>query len=92
MVAIFSVLKSYYSPEEDDEESEDNDVLRVPIAVAIVKLLSLLPSKTFLRKNLPSVLLKVIVFLKSRLLPVRETARSALMKIITILGPWLVLL
>ena len=63
-------------------------MLRVPIAVAIVKLLSLLPSKVFLRKNLPSVLLKVIVFLKSRLLPVRDTARAALIKIIQILGPW----
>ncbi|OQR74782.1 small subunit processome component 20-like [Tropilaelaps mercedesae] len=82
------VRKSYYSPEDEDNETgENNDVLRVPIAVAIVKLLSLLPSKTFLERNLPSVLLRVIVFLKSRLLPVREAARSALVKIIAILGP-----
>lgn len=82
--------QSFYAPDGDEDDNEENDVLRVPIAVAIVKLLSILPSKTFLRRNLPSVLLRVIVFLKSRFLTVRETARSALVKIITILGPWYV--
>lgn len=79
--------KGYYSTDGADDDNEENDVLRVSIAVGVVKLLSILPSKTFLRTNLSSVLLKVIVFLKSRLLPVRETARSALVKIINILGP-----
>ncbi|XP_074650347.1 small subunit processome component 20 homolog [Tubulanus polymorphus] len=66
--------------------AEDAEILRVPIAIAMVKLLQQLPKSTF-RTYLPSVLLKVCEFLRSRTIEIRDTARDTLMKILKSLGP-----
>jgi U3 small nucleolar RNA-associated protein 20 len=66
--------------------AEDDEILRVPIALAMIKLLQNLPNKT-LQRNLPSVLLKVCLFLKSRANDIRSSARETLVKILQSLGP-----
>ncbi|XP_066264950.1 small subunit processome component 20 homolog [Branchiostoma lanceolatum] len=64
----------------------EEELLRVPIALATVKLLQKLPGKV-LRNNLQGVLLKVCSLLKSRSEDIRETSRSTLVKILESLGP-----
>ncbi|XP_078664356.1 small subunit processome component 20 homolog isoform X2 [Branchiostoma floridae x Branchiostoma belcheri] len=64
----------------------EEELLRVPVALATVKLLQKLPGKV-LRNNLQGVLLKVCSLLKSRSEDIRETSRSTLVKILTSLGP-----
>ena len=66
--------------------AEDEEVLRVPLALAMVKLLQQLPGNT-IDHNLPGILLKVCRFLASRAKDVRVTARNTLTKIIQSLGP-----
>ncbi|XP_078326712.1 small subunit processome component 20 homolog isoform X1 [Crassostrea virginica] len=66
--------------------AEDSEVLRVPIALAMIKLLQNLPHKS-LEHNLPGILLKVCNFMKSRAVEIRNTARDTLVKITTSLGP-----
>lgn len=66
--------------------AEDDEILRVPIALAMVKLLQNLP-KGALQKYLPGILLKVCNFLKSRSVDIRNTARDTLVKIQLTLGP-----
>ncbi|XP_061192168.1 small subunit processome component 20 homolog [Saccostrea echinata] len=65
--------------------AEDSEVLRVPIALAMIKLLQNLPHKS-LERNLPGILLKVCNFMKSRAVDIRNTARDTLVKITTSLG------
>ncbi|XP_063423263.1 small subunit processome component 20 homolog isoform X1 [Mytilus trossulus] len=65
---------------------EDTEILRVPLALAMVKLLQNLPQKT-LEQSLPGILLKVCNFLKSRAKDIRVTARDTLVKISLSLGP-----
>ncbi|XP_022111823.1 small subunit processome component 20 homolog [Acanthaster planci] len=65
--------------------AEDEEVLRVPIALAMVKLLQALPSQT-LHANLPGILLKVCQMLKSRAKDVRDVSRDTLVKILASLG------
>ncbi|KAH3726396.1 hypothetical protein DPMN_052258, partial [Dreissena polymorpha] len=65
---------------------EDEEILRVPIALAMVKLLQNLP-KGALERFLPGILLKVCNFLKSRSPDIRNTARETLVKIQSTLGP-----
>lgn len=62
-------------------ENEDEQILRVPMALAILKLLNNLPSKT-LQTHLPGLLYKVCEMLKSRAISVRNTTRDCLMKMI----------
>ncbi|CAG0918262.1 unnamed protein product [Notodromas monacha] len=64
---------------------EDEDVLRVPIALALVKLLMKLPDSIRVLR-LPGILLTVSTYLKSRAESVRASARSVLIKIMMILG------
>ncbi|XP_035663857.1 small subunit processome component 20 homolog, partial [Branchiostoma floridae] len=64
----------------------EEELLRVPIALATVKLLQKLPGKV-LRNNLQGVLLKVCSLLKSRSEDIRETSRNTLVKILESLGP-----
>ena len=66
--------------------AEDEEILRVPLALAMVKLLQQLPSDT-LDRNLPGILLKVCRFLASRAKDIRVSARTTLTKIIQSLGP-----
>ncbi|XP_071791922.1 small subunit processome component 20 homolog isoform X2 [Asterias amurensis] len=65
--------------------AEDDEILRVPIALAMVKLLQALPKKT-LHQNLPNVLIKVCQMLKSRAKDVRDVSRDTLVKILASLG------
>ncbi|XP_053397711.1 small subunit processome component 20 homolog [Mercenaria mercenaria] len=72
------IVKSKYA--------EDEEILRVPIALAMVKLLQNLP-RGALGRYLPGILLKVCNFLKSRSIEIRNTSRDTLVKIQTTLGP-----
>ena len=66
---------------------EDSTIaLRVPVAIALVKVLQTLPEK-FLINKLPSVLTDVCHILKSRSQEARDTCRKTLNDIIAILGP-----
>lgn len=67
------------------KEVKDDEVLRVPIAFAVVQLMKTLP-QDIMEENLPGVLLKVCVHLKSRFQEIRDIARSTLVKIIETLG------
>ena len=66
--------------------AEDEEILRVPLALAMVKLLQQLPGDT-IDHNLPGILLKVCRFLASRAKDIRVAARDTLSKIIQSLGP-----
>ncbi|XP_052022007.1 small subunit processome component 20 homolog [Apodemus sylvaticus] len=63
----------------------DEEVVRVPLAFAMVKLMRSLPQEV-MEANLPSILLKVCVLLKNRAQEIRDIARSTLSKIIEDLG------
>lgn len=63
----------------------DEEVVRVPLAFAMVKLMRSLPREV-MEANLPSILLKVCVLLKNRAQEIRDIARSTLSKIIEDLG------
>lgn len=62
-------------------EDENEQILRVPMALAILKLLINLPARTF-ETHLPGLLYKVCDMLKSRAISVRNTTRECLMKMI----------
>ncbi|XP_048356593.1 small subunit processome component 20 homolog isoform X1 [Sphaerodactylus townsendi] len=63
----------------------DEEVIRVPLAFAVVKLMQSLP-KDVMEENLPSVLLKVCSLLRNRAQEIRDIARNTLMKIMEALG------
>uniref|UniRef100_A0A8B9WA81 UTP20 small subunit processome component n=1 Tax=Bos mutus grunniens TaxID=30521 RepID=A0A8B9WA81_BOSMU len=63
----------------------DEEVVRVPLAFAMVKLMQSLPREV-METNLPSILLKVCALLKNRAQEIRDIARSTLAKIIEDLG------
>ncbi|GIY24573.1 small subunit processome component 20 homolog, partial [Caerostris extrusa] len=65
---------------------EDEDILRVPIALAVVKLLQQLPSE-ILEKNLSGLFLKMCDLLKTRTESIREITRDTLVKMMESLGP-----
>lgn len=67
------------------KEVKDEEVARVPIAFAMVRLMLSLPQEV-MEANLPGVLLKVCVHLKSRFQEIRDVARNTLIKIIQTLG------
>lgn len=77
-------LKSDDQHKINKRQDEDEQILRVPMALAILKLLNNLPSKT-LETHLPGLLLKVCEMLKSRAISVRNTTRDCLMKMIAAL-------
>ncbi|XP_049511319.1 small subunit processome component 20 homolog [Dermacentor silvarum] len=64
---------------------EEHEILRIPIAVAMVKLLQALPDG-MLQRHLPGVFLRICDFLKSRSRDVREAARGTLVKVMSSLG------
>lgn len=66
--------------------AEDFEILRVPIALTMIKLLKNLPEDS-LKSNLPSILLRVCQFLKSRSQDIRKSSRDTLVKIAQSLGP-----
>ncbi|XP_043248533.1 small subunit processome component 20 homolog [Colletes gigas] len=67
-------------------ENEEEELMRVPIALAFVKLLQKLP-QCMLGTNLPGIFMKLCAFLKSRLESVRRVTREILQKIMITLGP-----
>ncbi|XP_068133070.1 small subunit processome component 20 homolog [Hyperolius riggenbachi] len=64
----------------------EEEVVRVPIAFAVVKLMQTLPQEV-MEANLPSILLKVCVLLRNRAQEIRDIARNTLIKILETLGP-----
>ncbi|OXB75402.1 UNVERIFIED_CONTAM: hypothetical protein H355_010604 [Colinus virginianus] len=63
----------------------DDEVVRVPLAFAMVRMMQCLPQKV-MEANLPSILLKVCSFLRNRFQEVRDVARNTLTKIMEVLG------
>ncbi|KAJ1163535.1 hypothetical protein NDU88_003993 [Pleurodeles waltl] len=64
----------------------EDEIVRVPLAFALVKLMQSLPQPV-MEANLPSILLKVCMLLRSRLQEIRDIARNTLIKIMETLGP-----
>ncbi|KAM5170183.1 small subunit processome component 20 homolog [Mantella aurantiaca] len=64
----------------------EEEVVRVPIAFAMVKLMQTLPQEV-MEINLPSILLKVCVLLRNRAQEIRDISRNTLIKIMETLGP-----
>ncbi|XP_038636090.1 small subunit processome component 20 homolog [Scyliorhinus canicula] len=64
----------------------DEELVRIPIAFAMVKLMQTLP-KEIMDSNLPSILIKVCMLLRNRAQEIRDVARNTLTKIIETLGP-----
>ncbi|MBN3281355.1 UTP20 protein, partial [Polyodon spathula] len=67
------------------KEVNEEEVVRVPIAFAMVKLMQSLPQEV-MEANLPSIFLKMCVLLKNRFQEIRDVARNTLVKIIETLG------
>ncbi|XP_072529293.1 small subunit processome component 20 homolog [Salminus brasiliensis] len=67
------------------KDVKDEEVARVPIAFAMVRVMQSLPQEV-MESNLPGVLLKVCVHLRSRFQEIRDVARNTLIKIIEALG------
>ncbi|XP_075456776.1 small subunit processome component 20 homolog [Ascaphus truei] len=63
----------------------EEEVVRVPLAFALVKLMQTLPQEV-MEVNLSSILVKVCVLLRNRAQEIRDIARNTLMKIIETLG------
>ncbi|KAM3959212.1 small subunit processome component 20 homolog [Aphomia sociella] len=66
-------------------DRQEEDMLRVPIALAVVKLLQRLPGD-LLRHQLPGIIIKLCSFLKSPLKQVRIAARDIVKKIMITVG------
>ncbi|XP_030373639.1 small subunit processome component 20 homolog [Scaptodrosophila lebanonensis] len=66
-------------------EREEEEIQRVPIALAMVKLLQKLP-KELLENSLPGIFMKVCTFLRSPLKSVRMLTRDILKKMMVTLG------
>ncbi|CAH1645371.1 unnamed protein product [Spodoptera littoralis] len=66
-------------------DRQEEDMLRVPIALALVKLLQRLPGG-LLKHQLPGIIIKLCSFLKSPLKQVRITARDIVKKIMLTVG------
>ncbi|CAG8452160.1 712_t:CDS:2 [Ambispora gerdemannii] len=78
---ILPELKQYLT-----QRDRENITIRVPIALAITKLLITLPEAS-LRISLPGLLTTVCQILRSRSQDVRDTTRNTLVKISNLLGP-----
>ncbi|XP_072235229.1 small subunit processome component 20 homolog [Leuresthes tenuis] len=67
------------------KDVKDEEVARIPIAFAMVKLMQTLPPH-IMEANLPGILIKVCVVLRNRFQEVRDVARGTLVKIMEALG------
>ena len=89
--SLFRILKelsnntAHKLNKEEKRLKEKADMIRIPLALPMIKLLQKLPSK-FLEQYMSQVLLKVSSFLKSNLKQVRATARHTLKEILLVLG------
>ena len=77
-------LKNENEHKVNKREDQDEQILRVPMALAILKLLTNLPPKS-LETHLPGLLYKVCDMLKSRAISVRISTRECLVKMISAL-------
>lgn len=66
-------------------DKEEMEMLKIPVALAVVKLLKKLP-ENMLEENLQGVFMKLCTFLKSRLESVRRVTRETLQNIMVTLG------
>lgn len=66
-------------------DKEEKEMLKIPVALAVVKLLKKLP-ENMLEGNIQSVFMKICTFLKSRLESVRRVTRETLQNIMVTLG------
>ncbi|KAJ1920636.1 U3 snoRNP protein [Mycoemilia scoparia] len=78
--SLIPELKKYISV-----EVEEKLLSRIPIILACIRLLKMLPNAT-LRLQLPGLLTTLCSLLRSRMLSTREAARETLLKVITLLG------
>ncbi|XP_075867628.1 small subunit processome component 20 homolog [Nelusetta ayraudi] len=67
------------------KDAKEDEVARVPIAFAMVKLMQSLPQHV-MEAHLPGILMKVCVLLRNRFQEIRDVARGTLVKIIETLG------
>ncbi|XP_054655986.1 small subunit processome component 20 homolog [Dunckerocampus dactyliophorus] len=67
------------------KDVKDEEVVRIPIAFAMVKVMQTLPPH-IMEANLPGILIKVCVLLRNRFQEIRDAARGTLVKIIETLG------
>ncbi|XP_068162452.1 small subunit processome component 20 homolog [Antennarius striatus] len=67
------------------KDVKDEEVARIPIAFAMVKVMQTLPPD-IMEANLPGILIKVCVLLRNRFQEVRDVARGTLVKIMETLG------
>uniref|UniRef100_A0A8C9YSM5 UTP20 small subunit processome component n=1 Tax=Sander lucioperca TaxID=283035 RepID=A0A8C9YSM5_SANLU len=67
------------------KDVKDEEVARIPIAFAMIKLMQSLPIH-IMEANLPGILIKVCVVLRNRFQEIRDVARGTLVKIIETLG------
>ncbi|XP_043964664.1 small subunit processome component 20 homolog [Gambusia affinis] len=67
------------------KDVKDEEVVRIPIAFAMVKLMQTLPPH-IMEANLPGILIKVCVLLRNRFQEIRDVARGTLVKILQTLG------
>lgn len=66
-------------------DKEEMEMLKIPVALAVVKLLKKLP-ENMLKENVQGVFMKLCTFLKSRLESVRRVTRETLQNIMVTLG------
>lgn len=66
-------------------DKEEMEMLKIPVALAVVKLLKKLP-ENMLEENIQGVFMKLCTFLKSRLESVRRVTRETLQNIMVTLG------
>ncbi|KAM6895649.1 small subunit processome component 20 homolog [Xenentodon cancila] len=67
------------------KDVKDEEVVRTPIAFAMVKLMQTLPPHV-MEANLPGILIKVCILLRNRFQEIRDVARGTLVKILETLG------
>ncbi|KAI5700611.1 hypothetical protein M8J75_001199, partial [Diaphorina citri] len=78
--SVHKVNRKSLGPDRDEE-----DLMKIPVALAIVKLLQKLPDH-LLKRNLPSLFTKLCTFCRSKLESVRKLTRETLQKIMVTLG------
>eukprot|EP00092_Neocalanus_flemingeri_P037576 GFUD01040911.1.p1 GENE.GFUD01040911.1~~GFUD01040911.1.p1 ORF type:complete len:2557 (+),score=666.17 GFUD01040911.1:40-7710(+) len=65
---------------------EDKLILRVPLAIPIIKMLKILSGKALFRQ-VPGIISKIVSFLRSKAIEIREAARATLCSVMELLGP-----
>jgi U3 small nucleolar RNA-associated protein 20 len=85
IISELSITTAHKANKEEQRLKEKTEMIKIPIALPLIKLLQKLPPK-FLSQYLAQVVLKISSFLKSRLKQVRATARHTLKEILVSIG------